>query len=76
MTNEFAAIDAQDETSRLAQIQPEETMQPEENETAEAPTPEGVALNLASWNLLDIIHAAIAPQLDLLRERDAIMDAI
>lgn len=76
MTNEFAAIDAQDEISRLAQIQPEENAMPE-NESEPAPlSQDGILLNLINWELLDIIHAEEASKLDLLRERDAIMDAI
>jgi hypothetical protein len=82
--NNFSQLSAENEISRLAQLAPEEMAEAnayydslaQADQQEPEVTPEGLTLNITNWRTLDVIHEEITPRMNLLRLRDAILDAI
>ena len=84
MTNDFATIDAQDATSRMAQLTTEE--QAEANQyydelnaklDDEQPiSPAGEQANRESWQLLASIHDELAPVMATIRAKEDILESL
>lgn len=84
MTNDFSAIDAQDATSRLAQMTTEEITEAnnfydEMNarlDEEQPITPEGMQANSSNWSLLDTIHQEITPIMDEIRHKEMLLETL
>lgn len=84
MTNDFSKIDAQDETSRAAQLTTEELTEANSfydelnaKLDVEIPmTPEGLQVNDSNWNILSLIHQEIAPIMEEIKHKEELLETL
>lgn len=86
LTNDFATIDAQDQTSRMAQLSPEEVTEANsyydelnaamDEQGLFTPTPETEARYQEKLTLLASIHEEINSQISEMRHKDELLEAL
>ena len=85
--NDYSNLSTESDVSFLAQTETVESsemnayldelqMRADEIEDIRPLSPEGLALNSASWSILESIHAEIAPTIDAMRQREELIESL